>query len=675
VNPAFTVSGLTAYTTYDVRVSAHSQYSAVDTNTEYWSDPSPVTAIKTAESTPGPVASPVATAQSAYDIKVLFETPEDPEGNIIQYKVALLINGGDASTAATQHIICDSSATDQCADAKITHTFGGLSANTLYDVTIVASTSAGEGIETSLQTLTLEAAPEEPAAPTVQSDTGSIGSTHVNIEWVAPAAAQANGDITAYTVYISPMTDEMDGLGAVSSGVGTTREITGLLPSTQYTITISASTGTGESVVSDELVVNTNQAAPDQQDAPIGIPLSAESFRAQWDPPAVSNGRIIGYTFKYVEVGNADAGVQYINTSAAEDFVEILGLRPATYYNLSVQCYNSLAASEYSNSSLVLTYESAPSAVQVSALSTSKSSIALSWTAPTEPNGEVTLYKVYQLSESQYVRNYPAYEQVETKLLKNASADEFSYVHSGASPHMTYRFGVSACNAAACSPLSFVAQTTTFESIPVNQYAPTVKILGATEATLRWSKPQYPNGEIIKYEVHKEQFDDETPSFSGIPVDVTDGKLSVTLTDLTPDTVYRFTVTSFTSQGPSERSAETPGSTESQNPSSRIATLVAVISIFVVVLAIGFMWEHRLRRSNVDVLPNKMNKGGGPMGTQQQLPMGMQQQLPMAEIPGTFSQERQLNNPFAAMGGVGRERSDSQSSGSSSGSSYGEAEA
>ena len=132
----------------------------------------------------------------------------------------------------------------------------------------------------------------------------------------------------------------------------------------------------------------------------------------------------------------------------------------------------------------------------------------------------------------------------------------------------------------------------------------------------------------------------------------TDGKLSITLVNLNPDTVYRFTVTSYTSQGPSERSAETPGTTQSQKPSSRIATLVAVLSIFVTILSIGFMWEHRLRRQNIDISPMNKQPLLSPFGD--------------VHIPGDFSQEKQLNNPFDDTASVS-----SASSGSSSGSSYG----
>lgn len=664
--PEFTVDGLVPYKAYDIRVVATSQYE-LDAAVTMESASGASVEVSTAEDVPGAVASFVPSPSGSYAITLVYTPPASPNGEITQYTLSITADGADASTAITHQQVCIGANAGACT-ADMSYTFSGLDANTKYDVTVTPETSVGEGAVSSKSATTDEAPPAQPDPPTVQTAVDSIGSTYVNIEWVEPDAAASNGDITDYKIYIDPEPADVGGIGIVSAGAGITRDITGLEPSTQYTITLTAWTGSGESPQSTGLVINTNQAAPDTQQPPSGNALNSESFLATWEPPAVSNGRIIGYTFKYMEEDGSNITTQYINTSAAEPFVQVLGLNAATTYDVQVRSYNSMAASNYSGVFKITTDEAAPTTVAVSAIASGRTTIEVTWVEPEIPNGMILMYQVYKVSESQYVKNYPAYENLEQVLLYNATADARSFSHNFATAHMTYRYSVAACNAAACSPLEKIAQATTFESIPVNQYAPTVKILGATQALLRWSKPQYPNGEIIKYEVHKEQYDDETPSFSGIPTDVTDGKLSVTLINLNPDTVFRFTVTSFTSQGPSQRSEETPGTTESQKPSSRIATLVAVLSIFVIVLSIGFMWEHRLRRQNIDVSPKMDTK---PLMS----PFGS---LPMAEIPGTFSQERQLNNPFASFpdGGAGRERSGSVSSASSSGSSFdGEAEA
>lgn len=804
--PKFTIERLTEYTTYDIRVVATSQYGTSQDDTAVATrltsaDGTPAQ-MTTKSGVPGSVASLVVSPNGAYSVNVYFTRPIEKDRNGIITQYTLTIKAQDSNNSAVVHqqvcinsinrAICDD-------DTGMSSNFTGLNANTKYDITVTPETVAGAGEVSQKSTTTLEAKPARPEAPTVQTEAESRGSTYVSIEWAKPDAAAANGKITAYTIDILPKpagTENMLrtlGIGTFTVGEmneKTKKTIKGLEPSTQYTIQISASTNSGPSDLSPGLVVNTNQAAPDQQDVPEGNALSASSFLAKWEPPAVTNGRIIGYTFQYVEsakaalVQNGDSlEYEQINTSAAEPFVQVLGLTPATTYDVSVLSFNSLARSNWSDVYQITTSEAAPTTVSSVAIARAKDSVMVEWVEPATPNGFILSYRVYQVSVSQYVKNYPAYENLQ-KILKhsdnytesslrksvqvdvakavvlpkegsNATAPEggrpepknweievedvsqfavgdtltigeegkaeiitvvaidfsiitvsglfqgagvksqvsrtetkegksqiivtwshdagtimkknfkFAYLHDDATPHMTYRYSVSACNSISCSPLEKISQATTFEAAPETQYAPTVKVMGASEVLLRWSKPQYPNGEIIKYEIHKLQTDDESPSFSGIPTDVTDGKLSITIVNLNPDTVYRFTVTSFTSQGASKRSAETPGTTESQKPSSRIATLVAVLSIFVIILSVGFMWEHRLRRQNIDIRPMDKAPLVSPFGS-----------LPIAEPMGTFSQEKQLNNPFADGLGGGRERSDSESSGSSSGSSFdGDAEA
>jgi hypothetical protein len=663
---SLTVENLDKATTYEVRVTAHSVLPGAADDGGSLSEAGAFATFTTAEDTPDAVYQALATTTSAYSVMVYFSKPQSSNGVIIKYDIDINYGALDASTNIRYEMICSGTNNTNCDAITIEHKFQGLTPNTKYTVTITPWTAIqSPGVATIIQSTTDESPPNAPAAPFLQ-DVGGTGSTFINLQWNVSSAEDANGVITGYTVYVDPLEASVTGLGFVAAGVGTTRLIGGLSPSTQYTVTLTASTANGttgsggESSPSSGFLVATEQAAPGQQEPPIGITLSATSIEVTWEPPAVTNGRIIGYTFKLQPEVESES-VQYINTSSAEPFVTILGLSPATGYNLSVQAFNTLARNEFSVESRVVTSQSAPTAVSVSATSISSTEIQLDWTPPESPNGAILSYEVYQISASQYVANYDPIEDKEQIALFNGTKDDLSFLHKTAKPHFTYRYSVSATNAAASSPLEKVGQATTFESIPENQYAPTVKIQGATEVMLRWSKPEKPNGEIIKYEVHINQNENESPSYSGIPEgdDITDGKLSVTLVDLAPDTTYRFTITSFTSQGASDRSAETPGVTSTQKASSRIATLVAVLSILIVVLSLGFMWEHRLRRSG-DIKPGNSGQpfdlDGKPMSSS----------MPMAEIPGTFSEQRQLADPFSAPFSGGDNASISSASSASS---------
>ena len=177
-------------------------------------------------------------------------------------------------------------------------------------------------------------------------------------------------------------------------------------------------------------------------------------------------------------------------------------------------------------------------------------------------------------------------------------------------------------------------------------YLPTVRIIGTTKVQVFWSKPTKPNGEIVKYDIHKTQGEGETPSYSGIPTRSVDGKLTVNLTSLEPDTTYDFTVTAFTAQGPGERSLRTTARTGSNKPSAATATLIATICIFVIILSCGFMWEHRLvkhRKVAAEVDPHEVE----PLKKEGKI----DEQFPPRQQPADpFQDSVTMVGPFPPMG-------------------------
>lgn len=81
----------------------------------------------------------------------------------------------------------------------------------------------------------------------------ALGRTLVHISWDLPLFP--NGNITSYTLYVSPY-------GSVTLGGGVmSHDLDGLLPYTNYTITVSASTSVGEGPAGPEggVVITTHQ--------------------------------------------------------------------------------------------------------------------------------------------------------------------------------------------------------------------------------------------------------------------------------------------------------------------------------------------------------------------------------------------------------------------------------
>lgn len=204
-----------------------------------------------------------------------------------------------------------------------------------------------------------------------------------------------------------------------------------------------------------------------------------------------------------------------------------------------------------------------------------------------------------------------------------------------------------------------------------------------------WSLPTMANGEITKFQLHHLQGEGVLPIYTGIPPTAIDRKRTVNITGLSPGTSYEVTVTTFTAVGGSQRSVVTAAETISTDPSASTATVIAVVCVFVFILSIGFMWEHKVKGSLLeksgentigpdgDILldiDQPVLYGQGPNPSNALVPPG-QSGYRDGFATGPNADFRGLNpDPFQGLDlrtGSGRTRSASESS-SSSGSSFSE---
>jgi hypothetical protein len=618
------INGLNKFTEYEIYLIAHSKLPGTAEDGGTWSEAGMRQTFKTLADTPEAVESATATAQSAYTILLEWEPPSVPNGKIEKY--IIIVDGFDApiSKPATE---------------GTSYTVNGLAAFTSYTITIRAVTSQGEGLAIQVEQKTFEAAPGSLQAPLLQTETGSpprlpdgtraVEASSIAIQWSSVSEEEANGRVTGYTVYANEKTEIVGvaGLGFLSGASITKTIVTGLSASSSYEFKVTASTeGGGESAKSAGLGVFTAQAAPEVMNAPTARGKSASEMIVMWEPPIVSNGPIKGYNLLYypcvrelAQKYRSKCQLLYpeddlrseinstwplqINTSSAALSKVIGGLKPATQYQLEVRAFNSLAVSEFSAVSTGSTKASKPSEIYSRAFTLSSTSINVSWSPPANPNGFIVGYSIFQVEASRTIGMYEDWVDNVVRLVGNTT-DVLSFVHTELDPYTTYTYSVAANSSAGLSSRLHNSNARTFEDVPVQMSnSPQITDIGTRQATVTWSKPKQPNGEITKFEIHGQQSENESPIFSGIPEENVDGKLWLILGNLKPDTDYKFTITTFTSKGGSKKSPENSASTRSQSASAKIATLVTVLSIFVVILSLGFMWEHRLRRVTVEIEP------------------------------------------------------------------------
>lgn len=117
----------------------------------------------------------------------------------------------------------------------------GLTSGQTYTFTVHATNSAGAGTESApSNTVTLSSGPSAPSAP-ANVTAVMTGGNSATVSWAAPSST-GGATITSYTVTVTP---SVGGSPVNVSGTATATTISGLSPSTTYTVTVTATNSAG----------------------------------------------------------------------------------------------------------------------------------------------------------------------------------------------------------------------------------------------------------------------------------------------------------------------------------------------------------------------------------------------------------------------------------------------
>lgn len=143
-------------------------------------------------------------------------------------------------------------------------------------------------------------------------------------------------------------------------------------------------------------------------------------------------------------------------------------------------------------------------------------SLTLSWEPPTQPNGNITEYRLFVNGTLRF------------------SGLETSATISDLSPFTSYVFLIEACTNAGCSNSS-ESSNTTLPDKPDGLAPPSVTPLTPTSLEITWQAPTESNGDIIRYELQQVNDDQNITLFEGIG-------FSYVHIGLTPNGLYSFRV-------------------------------------------------------------------------------------------------------------------------------------
>ncbi|XP_045375380.2 phosphatidylinositol phosphatase PTPRQ isoform X4 [Camelus bactrianus] len=465
---SFLITGLKKYTKYKMRVAASTNVGESSLSEE--NDIFVRTPEDEPESSPQDVE---VTDVTASEISLKWLPPEKPNGVIVAYEV--LCKNLDTlfmkNTSTTDVIL------------------RGLKPYTLYNISVRSYTRVGHGnrLSSLLSVRTSETVPDSPPENITYKN---ISSGEIELSFLPPKSP--NGIIQKYTIYLKK------GDGNEERTINTTsltQSITGLKKYSQYMIEVSASTVEGEGVRSAPLSVLTEEDAPDSPPQDFSVKqLSGVTVKLSWQPPLEPNGIILYYTV-YVWDRSSLKTLNVTETSLEVSDLDY-NVEYTAYVTASTRFGDGKTRSNIIN---FRTPEGAPSdpPKDVHYANLSSSSIVLSWTPPSKPNGIIQHYSVYYRNTSgTFMQNFTLHEVTNDfdNMTVSAVIDKlaiFSY----------YTFWVTASTSVGNgNKSSDIVQVYTDQDIPEGFVGNlTFESISSTAINVSWDPPSLPNGLVFYY--------------------------------------------------------------------------------------------------------------------------------------------------------------------------------
>ncbi|KAM6293009.1 phosphatidylinositol phosphatase PTPRQ [Porphyrio hochstetteri] len=324
--------------------------------------------------------------------------------------------------------------------------------------------------------------------------------------------------------------------------------IKGLVPFTDYAISVSAFTAVGEGPPS-VLTVRTHEQVPSSVQNISYKNISSSSILLYWDPPANPNGKIIHYTVYAMELDTE----RTFHKTTSNNSLLITGLKKYTNYKMRVAASTTIGESALSeeNDVFVRTPEDEPESPpqNVELINVTATEINLRWLPPEQPNGLITHFEVL-------------YSDSNDLFIKNASSTSISL--SEMKPYTLYNITVRAFTRLghgnqSSSPLLVRTLETVPDSAPENI---TYRNISSMEIELSFFPPYIPNGIIQTYTIYLKRTNGTEKRVINTTL------LTLRITDLKKYTEYTAEVSASTTTGEGLCSAPLHILTDEDAPSS-----------------------------------------------------------------------------------------------------------
>lgn len=440
-----TITGLTNGTQYSVTVAAHNE---VGYSSESGSGST------TPRTTPDQLDAPTVTSLNS-SLKVEWTAPTSDGGASVSGYTA------SATDGTTTYTCTWSSGPLEC-------TITGLTNGTSYDVSVVATNTAGSSsasVETAGVPTTV------PSSPSITSVDRVLGT--ITVTWSAPSAS-GGADVTDYTVTAVPNDASGDVTCTWTTGDGTlTCDLTGVTDTADYSISVVATNSAGDSTASSSST-SYGYAAPG---APTLTSVTSGNGTLTLIFTAGSNGGLTITDYMY----STDGGTTFDAFASVDGPYVITGLTNGHSYSVKLAAVNDIGQGTSSNA-VSATPATVPSAPRWLHGVRGNGSATLLWNPPATNGGAaVATYLVSDLAGHTCTATAPATTCTVTGLTNGTS----------------YTFYVSATNSAGTS----VASNANAVIPSTSPGAPTITSAtpGNRKIVIRYTAPTSNGGAALGY--------------------------------------------------------------------------------------------------------------------------------------------------------------------------------
>ncbi len=340
-----------------------------------------------------------------------------------------------------------------------------------------------------------------PGAPTGLTATAS-GPTIINLSWTAPTNT-GGAAITGYQIEVSPNGTSNWGDLVANTGSTTTGYVhRGLDAGTTRHYRVRAINSVGPGAVSATTSATTDTPNATVPAAPTQLTATAAgrtSINLSWTAPTNTGGAAItGYQIEVSNTGTANTWTNLVaNTQSTTTTYAHTGLSAGETRHYRVRAINSVGPGAVSATTSATTdtpNATVPAApTQLTATAAGRTSINLSWTAPTNTGGAaITGYQI-EVSNTGTANTW-------TNLVANTQSTTTTYAHTGLSAGVTRHYRVRAINSVGPGAVSATSSATTDTPNATVPDAPsqlTATAAGRTSINLSWTAPSDNGGATI----------------------------------------------------------------------------------------------------------------------------------------------------------------------------------